>query len=88
MEFRWNDWNLEHATQHGVSVEEIEAVVALARAPYPEDLGHGKWIVVGQTWGGRHVQVIYVPDADGPLFVIHARPLTETEKRRFRRRMR
>jgi hypothetical protein len=26
-EFRWNDWNLEHATRHGCTVEEIEMVV-------------------------------------------------------------
>ena len=26
MDFRWNEWNEDHATQHGVSVEEAETV--------------------------------------------------------------
>lgn len=45
MDFRWNDWNLEHVAVHGVEIEEAEHVVE------------------------------------------HARPLTEREKRRYRRRM-
>ena len=88
MEFRWNDWNVDHATQHGVSVEEIETLIEAARPPYPEDVGRGKWMVVGQSPGGRFVQVLYVVDDDGTIYVIHARPLNDREKRRFRRRMR
>ena len=88
MEFRWNEWNLEHATRHGVSVEEIESLIAAAMPPYPEDIGDGKLMVVGQGSGGRYVQAIYVIDEDGGLYVIHARPLADPEKRRFRRRMR
>jgi hypothetical protein len=26
-EFRWNDWNRDHATQHGVSEQEAELIV-------------------------------------------------------------
>jgi hypothetical protein len=40
--------------------------------------GHGR--------GGRFLQVVYLVDDDDTLFVIHARPLTDSEKRRFRRR--
>ena len=29
-EFRWNDWNLEHTTKHGVPPEESEHVVRFA----------------------------------------------------------
>ena len=36
MEFRWNDWNLDHATRHGVSTEESEWVAENARRPWPE----------------------------------------------------
>jgi uncharacterized DUF497 family protein len=88
MEFRWNEWNLEHATQHGVSIEEIEALIDAAEPPYPEDVGDDKLMVVGRGSGGRFVQAIYVLDEDGSLYVIHARPLADHEKRRFRRRMR
>lgn len=34
------------------------------------------------------IQVIYVVDPDDTLYVIHARPLTDREKRRFRRQSR
>jgi uncharacterized DUF497 family protein len=88
MPFRWNEWNLEHATQHGVSAEEAEMVVLSARSPYPEKVGDGKFRVIARSHGGRLVQVIYVTDSDGPLYIIHARPLTESEKRQYRRRLR
>ncbi len=45
-----------------------------------------KWIVWGRGSGGRFLQVIFVLDQDKTVFVIHARPLTEPEKRRYRRR--
>ena len=89
MRFRWNDWNLDHAAKHGVDVpREAEMVVEGARAPYPEDIGDGKWVVISRGIGGRLVQVMYIVDPDGTLYVIHARPLNEREKRRYRRRTR
>jgi uncharacterized DUF497 family protein len=86
-EFRWNGWNLEHATKHGVSPKEAEAVVAAARAPFPEEIGDEKLLVMARGQGGRFVQVIYVPDDDGILYIIHARPLTDRQKRQLRRRL-
>lgn len=63
-------------------------VVENARPPYPEDIGDEKWIVIGRGIGDRLVQVVYLIDPDGTLYVIHARPLTDPEKRRYRRRTR
>ena len=88
MDFRWNDWNLDHATSHGISVDEIEALIESARPPFPEYRGDDKWIVVGPGKGGRFVQVIFLLDDDGTAYAIHARLLTDPEKRRYRRRMR
>lgn len=88
MRFRWNDWNLDHATRHGVSPTEAEYVVASARRPYPQKIGDDKWLVIGQGPAGRFVQVIYVLDPDGTAYVIHARRVTDREKRRSRRRRR
>jgi uncharacterized DUF497 family protein len=42
--------------------------------------------VWGSTSGGRLLQVVFVLDDDGTVFVIHARDLTDSEKRRLRRR--
>ena len=40
----------------------------------------------GQTAAGRYLQVIYIFSPPGVVYVIHARNLTEPEKRRLRRR--
>ena len=88
MEFRWNDWNLEHATCHGVSPDEAEYVVEHARPPFPEEIGEEKFRVRDQTMAARYVQVIYIFDPEDVVYVIHARDLTEREKRALRRRLR
>ena len=85
MDFRWIEWNEEHATKHGVSVAEAEMLVRAAKRPYPKKHEDGKWLVRARGRGGRFVQVIFLIDDDGTVFVIHARPLTEKEKRAFRK---
>jgi hypothetical protein len=55
MPFRWNDWNLEHATKHGVTPEEAEMVVEAARPPFPEARADEKWLVQGRGFGGRFI---------------------------------
>jgi uncharacterized DUF497 family protein len=87
-EFRWNDWNLGHIDEHGIACKEAEAVVCRARPPYPGEIGQDKYLVVGQTQDGTYIQVIYVFDPEETVFVLHARPLSDSEKRRFRRRRR
>jgi uncharacterized DUF497 family protein len=79
MGFRWNDWNLEHATKHGVSVTESESVVRSASRPYPRKIGRGKWQVVGRGKGDRWVQVIYLVDPDRTLYIIHAMPVRKSK---------
>ena len=86
MQFRWNDWNREHIAKHGVETEEAELIVRQARAPFPTEIGDDKLLVQGEGHGGRFLQVIYVLDPDETVFVIHARPLSDREKRRYRRR--
>lgn len=88
MRCRWNGWNLDHATRHGVSPTEAEHVAAHARAPYPEQAGDGKWLVRGPGQRRALIQVVYLTDPDGTVYIIHARPLTDREKRRYRRRTR
>lgn len=85
MDFRWIDWNIAKVHSHGVLPEEAEFVASHARWPYPRPMRDGRRIVWGQTGAGRYLQVVYLYDADSTVFVIHARPLNETEKRRLRR---
>lgn len=86
MLFRWNEWNIEHIAEHGVDPEEAEAVVEKARQPYPQARDDDKWRAVGRGYGGRWLQVIYIFDPEDTVYVIHARPLTDREKKRERKK--
>ena len=88
MQFRWNEWNVDHIARHGVTPQEAEFVVESARRPYPQARPDDKWRVVGRGRGGRWVQVVFVFDPDDTAFVIHARPLTDREKRQERKKLR
>jgi uncharacterized protein len=88
VEFRWNEWNEEHLANHGITPEEAEDVVSGARPPFPLVQDDEKYLVWGPGLGGRLLQVVFVIDLDGTIFVIHARHLAEREKRRYRRRFR
>jgi len=88
VEFRWNRWNEEHIRRHGVEPEEAEEVVFGAGSPYPLVQSEERYLVWGSTDDGRLLQVVFVIDEDGTVFVIHARLLTDKEKRRYHRRKR
>ena len=100
--FVWNEKNIEHATSHGLTVEQVEYVVRNASEPYPKHIGDAKVLVRGQTESGFWAQAIFVfaSDAvdidyadvdlaaldDESVYVIHARPMTEQETKALRRR--
>lgn len=88
MRFRWSAWNEEHIAAHGVEPEEAEDVILDARPPFPLGQDDEKYLVWGPGGSGRLLQVVFVIDPDGTTFVIPARPLTEREKKRHRRRVR
>ena len=85
MEFRWNEWNIEHVWRHGVPPVEAEAAVRTAKRPFPRNRGDGRWVVWGRGFGGRLLQVVFTIDPESCVYIIHARPLNEAEKKRFRR---
>ena len=86
-DFRWNEWNVGHIGEHGISVDEAEYVIRDARPPYPSLEQEERWVVRGQTREGNYIQVAFVIDPDGETaYVIHARPLTDRQKRQLRRR--
>jgi len=71
-----------------VTVEEAEFLVENPIQPYPEYIGKEKYVVRGQSAAGGYLQVIYIFSPKGVVFVIHARPLADREKRALRRRRR
>jgi uncharacterized DUF497 family protein len=84
MQFRWNEWNVEHLARYGVEPSEAEEVVLAAKRPFPLRRDDHRWIVWGRARGGRLLQVVFVED-DEFVYVIHARGLTDREKRSFRK---
>jgi uncharacterized DUF497 family protein len=86
MQFRWIDWNREHVAEHGVAEEEAERGVRNAKPPFPIKIEDEKWLAKGQGTRGRFLQVVCLLDPDDTVFVIHARPLTEGEKKQLRKR--
>jgi uncharacterized DUF497 family protein len=85
VDFRWNDWNVEHLADHGVLPAEAEAVVEQTRRPFPRKIDDDKWLAWGHGQGGRLLQVVFVLDEDDSVYVIHARPLSPREKQRYRK---
>lgn len=85
MVFRWSDWNIEHTAAHGVMPDEAETVIENAAAPYPLHREDDNWLVWGRGRGGRLLQIVFLVDEDDSIYVIHARPLTDREKRRYRK---
>ena len=62
--FAWDQWNTEHIAEHGILPDEAEYVVRHARAPFPREIGDDKYVVWGQTPGGRYIRVIFVYRSD------------------------
>lgn len=87
MIFKWNAWNEEHIAAHGIEPEGAEEVILDARSPFPLVQDDEKYLVWGPTAAGRLLQVVFVIDPSDAIFVIHARPLTDREKKRYRRRI-
>ena len=86
MEFRWIDWNIGKVGDHRVKPAEAEYVVEQAAHPYPQHREDDRFLVWGPTAAGRLLQVVFLLDEDDTVFIIHARPLTDKEKRRRRKR--
>ena len=46
--FRWNEWNIVHIGEHGVTPWEAEHLVNHARRPFPQSQGDDRYLVMGQ----------------------------------------
>ena len=48
---------------------------------YPRHVGDGKLMVIGRGQGERFIRVVYVIEDGGPIFVIHAMPVTTRRRK-------
>lgn len=82
--FEWDELNEMHIAEHGVTRDEAERVVENPRRGFPRKAGD-RFLVWGKA-SGYFLQVVYVRRVEsGVVRVIHARPLTDAEKRVYRR---
>jgi hypothetical protein len=79
-DFRWIQWNTEKVEKHGCTRQEAEQVVNHPARGFPRRVGE-KYQVHGRARGDRWVQVVYLIDPNGTIFVIHAMPLTSRRRR-------
>jgi hypothetical protein len=76
-----------HIYGHGVTEEEVEQVLRGLGEDLPGS--KGTRMKLGQTWAGRFLQVVYVPDSGSvDVLVITAFELRGKAKKAFRRRQR
>jgi hypothetical protein len=90
MEFRFYlnpETDLPHIYDHGVHEDEVAEVFRGLGEDLPA--ARGSRMRLGQTYAGRYLQVIYVPDEEPhSVFVITAYELRGKAKASFRRRRR
>ena len=80
----WDDYRIDHIAQHDVEPDEVwevcEDPLHIARRK-----GRNRYLVYGQTIGGRYLLVVLERIQDSIYKPITARDMTVREKRNFRR---
>jgi uncharacterized DUF497 family protein len=83
-------WSEDQIARHGVTMAEVNEVLA---GRHRESPGRkASTIITGQTRAGRYLLIVAIEDGDDGddelAFIVTARPMTEREKRAFKRSMR
>jgi uncharacterized DUF497 family protein len=83
--FEWDNGNLDHIANHGVSPEEAEEAMDdryQITAPAYDFEGERRRGTIGMTRNGRILYVVYTVRA-GLLRVVTVRPATRLERQRY-----
>ena len=86
-ELIWPHDRVEHIAVHGISVAEVEDVcfggplVLRGRTEGTNPV----YYVLGQTDAGRYLFCVVIQFPDGKGYPVTARPMTDSEKRRYNR---
>lgn len=78
----WDDWNREHAAKHGISIFEINML--LAGWVFGQETYKGRYQVFRVNQQGRLLSFVIGadPDEHGTWYVFSARPASRRERRR------
>ena len=86
-ELLWPRDRIEHIARHAVTPDEVEQVCfgqpLVQRAKSRGD--NPVYYVLGQTDAGRYLFSVVIQFPDGKGYPVTARPMTDSEKRRYQR---
>ena len=83
----WPEDRVEHISRHGVTPEEVEeacfgeSLVFRAKSEGQNPV----YYILGQSEAGRYLFCVMIRFPDGNGYPVTARPMTEKEKRRYRK---
>ena len=86
-EFVWPQDQIDHIARHGVTPEEVEQA-CFGRAFVQRAKSQGRspvYYVLGLTAAGRYLFCVVIRLPDGKGYPVTARPMTDREKRRYKR---
>jgi len=86
-ELLWPRDRIEHIARHDVTPDEVEEV-CFGQPLVQQAKSHGEnpvYYILGQTDSGRYLFSLVIQFPEGKGYPVTARPMTDKEKRRYRR---
>lgn len=84
-EIQWDDENIEHVARHNVNPHEVEDVCFGLHIS--EGAGNQRYILSGQTAGGRYLNVVIERVGKGLFRPITGFEMSDNYRRRYRKRL-
>jgi len=85
----WDDWNVAHIAEHGVTPEEVDEICLrgrpLVRHAGKTRYGLPRYHVYGQTEAGRYLFIVLDREVKGIFYVVTARDMNASERRFYRK---
>ena len=85
-ELEWDDQNIEHIARHNVGPQEVEEICFGLHIS--QKAGDKRYILSGQSVGGRYINVVVEQVGKGLFRPITAFEMSESYKRRYMKRLR
>jgi uncharacterized DUF497 family protein len=85
IDLEWDDENVEHIARHAVNPGEVED--ACFGTHLSRSAGGQRYVISGQTAGGRYLNVVIERVGRGMFRTITAFEMSEDYRRRYRKRL-
>jgi len=87
-EFEWDEFNILHATEHGISIKEIEECfdnehLVVAKPRSLKKHGEQRHYLLGRTSGNKSIFLVFKKLIENRVRVISARLMKKTEERKY-----